>query len=436
MRATIYDALFNQGAANSTLNINCPTGNCTFDPTDTLGFCSTCNDVATDLTLNCTSGEANGVKDGLLNCTYYLPGNVGLDVQDTITPDDFGGAVSQSNNYKKTTNMSVMALDRFETLYSAGLEEDPSNDIVIQGGFKPGTSVFQGIPSPLLAFGRVVFNGSSDPIPIIGDKSGRTKPQATECALYWCVQTLNTSVQNGVLSQNTTGTYFNTSALDTPNALLQPPAGDDEPRSYYIGPLNQIPLVKFLQDTFTANLSGIYLPGSDKTPEEMQELTEYSSDAVQALWAIEDLDTFMSSMANRLTDTLRNQNADPAFSKSGSVYVMQTYVLVSWPWLVLPVALVLLSCGLLLASIISSSANKSVLWKNSSLAVLFHGLVSGQRAEHAVYRRELEREAEGMNVQLREDEGGALHFVDAGPVDGHDGSAKSSRLRRRFGAEK
>ena len=103
------------------------------------------------LTLNCTSGEANGVKDGLLNCTYYLPGNVGLDVQDTIIPDDFGGAVSVSNNYKKTTNMSVMALDRFGTLYSAGLEENPSNDIVVQGGFKPGKSVFQGIPSPLLA---------------------------------------------------------------------------------------------------------------------------------------------------------------------------------------------------------------------------------------------------------------------------------------------
>ena len=438
MRAAIYESIFRQGAANSTLNINCPTGNCTFTPADTLGFCSKCNDVTIDVKSNCSSSQVQDYPDGTLNknCTYHLPGNVNLDVQSNIVVDDFQGPVSRSSQFRQNTNMSVGALNRYETLYAAGITESPGSGIVTQGPFNPGTTFFQDIPSPLLAFGRVVFNNSFNPMPIIG---GDIQPHATECALYWCVQSLNTSVQNGVLSQNITGTYFNTSARDTPDAFLQPPlSNEDELRSYYVSTIGQLPLAKFLQDTFTGNVSFMNLPGSDHTQDEIDELTRYSSDAVQALWNTEDLDNLMTNMANRLTDTLRNQFADPTFSKPGNVQVTQVYVSVRWPWLVLPVALVITSCGLLLASIVSSSGKKDVVWKNSSLAVLFHGFNggAGDGPGYAVGKLDMEREAEGMQVQLQENRDGALHLMDAGSVAGGGGNDQPSWLRRRFGGEK
>lgn len=154
-------------------------------------------------------------------------------------------------------------------------------------------------------------------MPITG---GEGKPHDTECALYWYVQTVNTSVQNGVLSQNITVTYFNAMARDTPDPFLQPPPTNGQnPRSYYVSPLSQLPLVAFLQETFTAKASFRSLPGSGLMQEEVDELTLSSSDVAQALWNTEDLDTLISNMANRLTDTLRNQFADPASSKPGEV---------------------------------------------------------------------------------------------------------------------
>ena len=92
--------------------------------------------------------------------------------------------------------MSVVALHRYETLYG----NDP-NAIGSVGGLDfetpaPGKTVFQGVADPILAFGRIMFNGSDDPLSGIG---GSVMPTLTECVLYWCAQTLYTSIQNGVL---------------------------------------------------------------------------------------------------------------------------------------------------------------------------------------------------------------------------------------------
>lgn len=326
MRAAIYQSVFSLGATNSTLPINCPTGNCTFGQADTLGFCSTCSDVTADSSQTCKTGQAQGfdLPNGSINCTYQLPDNVIIPVNSTQIVDDFGAPVLRSDQFRKTTNMSIITLPRSESFYASGIAADPSADIVVQPGSKPAITTFQGATDPLLAFGRVVFNSSFIPIPVIG---GNIKPKATECALYWCVQTLNSPVTNGILSQNTIQTWFNKSAADTADSYLSPPpSGNQKPRNYFVGPMSNLPLVRFLEDTFTVNISALELPGSGKTLEEVAELTVWSSDVAQALWNVEDLAGFMNNLADRMTDTLRNQFADPSNSPKGSVYVMQTYV--------------------------------------------------------------------------------------------------------------
>ena len=416
MRAAIYEAIFSLGNTNSTLRLNCPTGNCTFSTADTLGFCSTCIDVTEDVTFSCHTGDLAEFKNGATNCTYHLPGNIGIGINSTVTDDDFGDAVSISSDYTKTTNMSIGTLPRYETLYSAAITANPSDDIVVEGGFKPTTTTFQGITDPLLAFGRVVFNNSFNPIPVIG---GDPKPKATECALYWCVQTIDLAVNNGIISQNITQTWSNASAVDIGESYLSPPPSSNQSaRDYFVSEMSNIPLVAFLENAFTANMTGVNLPGSGLSPDEMAQLIEWSSDVTQALWNVEDLEGLMSSLADRMTDTLRNQFSDPVNSPNGTVYVQQTYVHVSWPWMILPITLVSLSCVLLLASIIVSHGPRSVVWKNSSLAVLFHGLHANEQTGYLVGKKEMEVAAEEMSAQLKIDRHDNYHLMAAPQAHG------------------
>ena len=414
LKAAIYNSLLGLGTANSTLNINCPTGNCTFDRSDTLGFCSTCSDVTAEVVKECNLTPTTDTTSEI-NCTYYLPGEVNVTAQDKQIPDDYGSAVAESSLFRMTTNMSVVALPRYETLYS----NDPSvvrslddPDYLIPA---PAKTMFQGVADPILAFGRIVFNGSHNPISAIG---GNFMPPATECALYWCVQTLDTSIQNGVLNQTVVSSWTDSSALDTSHVSLRSnftstAGGKGSANGYYVSPMGNLPLVRFLEDAFTATVKGINLPGMGYTEQELLDLTIYSSDIAQALWHADDLDILMSNLANRMTDALRNILPDPACENRGKVYTTRTYVLVTWPWLILPVGLVLASCMVLLAAIISSSRHQTIVWKSSSLAVLFHGLTSGDGGcGHSMYRKQMEMTAEEMKVQLAGNTNGDLRLVE------------------------
>ena len=378
--------------------------------------------------MDCNTGRAQGgsYPNSATNCTYHVPGKLEFGINSTNIQADFSGATSEDPSDTMSTNMSVVALPRGQTLYSAGLVEDPDADITVAPGSSPAITTFQGIPDPLLAFGRVVFNNSFTPMPIIG---GDVKPVATECALYWCVQTLNTSVQNGILNQTTTQIWFNNSAADTGYSSLFPPPRAGQPaRDYQVNPLAKIPLAQFLEKTFTANMSAISLYGN--TALQNAQLTEWSSDVAQALWNIEDLNGLMINLADRMTDALRNQFPDASHSPEGSVYLLQTYVHVSWPWLILPVVLVLASCILLSASVVANHGNRNVVWKNSSLAVLFHGLTDNAHTGHLVGQKEMEEAAKDMNVHLREYTKDDLRLVNSPRASVEENrSMRLSRLR-------
>lgn len=315
--------------------------------------------------------------------------------------------------------MSVVALPRFETLYA--------NDPNLMQSFNdpedtsphPGKTLFQGIADPILGFGRIIFNNSLDPLSYIG---GSAMPAATECALHWCVQTLDTSIQNGVLNQTVVGVWSNNSALDTSDVYLQPDLSPETQvvstnnTSYYVSPMSNLPLVKFLEGVFTATVKGVSLPGMGFTEQEILDLSSYSSDIAQALWYADDLHSLMNNLAARMTDALRNLYSDPASDAStlGNVYTTQTYVLVTWPWLILPVGLVLASCILLLAAVISSSRQQTIVWKSSSLALLFHGFAGGDGNGHggySVHRKQMELTAQEMQVRLAESPGGDMRLV-------------------------
>lgn len=134
MGAAIYESIFNQGAATSTLNVNYQTGNCIFTPSDTLGFCSKCNDVAMEATSNCSTRQADPPSGGMnKKSSYYLPVGLLVDVRSENTPFTYAGSIVRSLDFVETTNMSVKAMNCYETLYSAELAQTPGSGVVTKG---------------------------------------------------------------------------------------------------------------------------------------------------------------------------------------------------------------------------------------------------------------------------------------------------------------
>lgn len=450
LRAAIYNSLLGLGTASSTLNINCLSGNCTFDISDTLGFCSTCNDVTAQVTKVCDKIPKTDSQSGT-NCTYTLPSKLNLRAIDEQVPDDFGSAEAVSPDFRRTTNMSVLPLHRYETLWANDPQVVTSFEDFEYTTPKPAKTLFQGVADPILGFGRILFGTNKNPTSAVGSN---VMPTATECALYWCVQTLNTSIQNGVLNQTIVRTWSNSSANDTSDVHLSPYSagsylgGRHTANDYYVSPMSNVPLARFLENAFNSTVRALKMPGMGYTEEELLDLTIYSSDIAQALWHVDDLDGLMNNLADRMTDALRNLYSDPVTDAAdlGQVYTTQTYVHVTWPWLILPVALVIASCLVLLAAIISSSRHQTIVWKSSSLAVLFHGLTSPAAAggggseggaaaggiAHSMYRKEMEMTAEEMRVRLAETVDGDIRLVQTRKQQRRDPGASDTHSRGRW----
>ncbi|KAF4229617.1 hypothetical protein CNMCM8980_007183 [Aspergillus fumigatiaffinis] len=85
-----------------------------------------------------------------------------------------------------------------------------------------------------------------------------------------------------------------------------------------------------------------------------------------------NLSSIVENIAWGMTERIRTgRNSTIA---NGVAYQSETYIHVNWPWITLPV-LVVLGSGILLAcSIISNSRHKAALWKSSNLAVLLHSV--------------------------------------------------------------
>lgn len=404
LRAAIYSSVLGLGQANTTLNLNCPTGNCTFDQADTLGFCSTCVDVTPRVEMSCSRSHTNKVSENNplfdvdnINCTYHLPGGIDILAANTQIIEFPQAVTSESKQYRSTTNMSSLAQQRNSALLDGTLPGEV--------GMTGGTL---GVPksAPLLGFGRIVFNGSYTPVPEIG---GNTMPNATECVMSWCVQTLHTIIRNGTLFQKITSKRTHRSGSDTGAVILQP---DANAPGYFVSESNNIPLVGFLKSIFTTNMSGV-VSGQGQSDTEIFDLSSYSSDTAQALWFADDLSGLMNNLADRMTDALRNSYADPYCDKRGTVLMERLYVHVSWLWLFLPIAVVLLSCGILLAAIISTNKHRAILWKNSTLTTLFHGLTATEgKTGHLVNNRQMESAARSMQVSLEGDPSDVLYLVE------------------------
>ncbi|KOC17307.1 hypothetical protein AFLA70_821g000091 [Aspergillus flavus AF70] len=142
------------------------------------------------------------------------------------------------------------------------------------------------------------------------------------------------------------------------------PAGGDFPEQamFAVHGADLTKIHKLLQQIFIAEAM---LPFGDRT-----DLTGATTDVLIA----GNLSRIVENIALGITERIRT--GPNSTDSNGVAYQSETYINVNWPWITLPVLVVIGAAALLACSIISNSQHRGALWKSSNLAVLFH-IVNG-----------------------------------------------------------
>ena len=112
----------------------------------------------------------------------------------------------------------------------------------------------------------------------------------------------------------------------------------------------------------------------------------------------------MRDMTEAMTNYLRKTDARNSVV-NGEMRTSETCVRAAWPWLTLPLVLVVGTCMFQIATMVKATrhskmvGDKDNVWKSSQLALLFHGL--DEVTSGAVFSlNDMDNEAKNQKVQL------------------------------------
>ena len=114
------------------------------------------------------------------------------------------------------------------------------------------------------------------------------------------------------------------------------------------------------------------------------------------------LDNVAASVTNQMRSSVGSRNI------TGNVEYPTVYIQVIWPWLIYPAVLSVLAAALLAVTIWLSHGHDKMVWKSSSLALLFHGLPHDQIDRRLLDVSVMEREADGIWAKLSRDGDGKV----------------------------
>lgn len=259
---------------------------------------------------------------------------------------------------------------------------------------------------PIANFTQINFSNNSIGLPTA---------TAMECALHWCVNRYKTSVENGVLGEEVISSstasghhvdnFHSISAPSNSNVSFSLGTGyvnrlnNPLPGSYPCGRINVDPaycptgddkhalqditggaLVSSEAHTQLAHYIGGLLTGysSLNLPlgTSFDSVSYNESDVVRSLHRTNNATLSMDILARALTTAIRDYDREGGVGRmiiNGWTWHSEVHVHVKWAWITLPVALEIATLVFLLITIWDTSTAKTDHWKNSSLAVLFHG---------------------------------------------------------------
>ena len=214
------------------------------------------------------------------------------------------------------------------------------------------------------------------------------------CSMEFCLQNRNVSISSGKLNSYVLDTIYADRNLSTSsgfNVSYVFPDGTDS-LTLNLGPATEPALETALDTLLTGNVT-------EETMSQPQDNNSTSSSPLIGTFdASPDISLAMANLATAMTNYIR---AASNHTVSGQLGITETYVHVLWPWIMLPAILTVLGAFFLITGIIETKRRGADVWKDSELALLFHGL-SGGNERFAGLRNisEMDYVASRMNVTM------------------------------------
>ncbi|KAE9966432.1 hypothetical protein EG328_008916 [Venturia inaequalis] len=377
-----------------------PSGNCSYPVFDSLAVCSTCANVTDLLKTEATDAENfAGSKERMWN--YTLPGGFNT------------SPIPRGSTIKYLSSGHVSATARLRPQF------------------------------PLQNFTQLTFGFN---------ETGPADANAMECSLHWCVNRYKSKVKNGVLHEDVVASSCTGESndsewfhrIDAPRNLdasfvavsdyvVDGSSGTNRsekvdatnltnywdsitPGKFPFGKNDRVAFAhrgasRLLSDYMSDRLTGYITYNGGE-----QESSTYNvTDGARRLSQVNNATLSMEILARALSSAVRGYSSSSKGMNDGRVpvggwsWTSEVIARVLWPWIFLPAILELASLVFLLATVWNTSVAEADIWKNSSLAVLFHGVLQGRIEDPRTVVKDvrlMEKAAEGENVMLRDLGGG------------------------------
>jgi hypothetical protein len=357
----------------------CPSGSCAWPSFDSLGFCSTCEDVTDTVEVTCGDCKLDIPLSGSIGrystamCNYTTPGGINATVMlktidnVTVTSDtlisimvnDLG---SMTGNASAQRGISMDEHGGLATLDAMRFDQEYELDKSF-AGFVCGRSANQ--------------------------SASYVRPKAYSCTLGWCVNTYpNTTFGAGSLDDAPSlqrnisiaagQCVLPSNELASSSRYLCPvyPAGQPAPplsvladpdtaltgQGYWINDAVTSNLQAYLQDTFNFGI-GVNGDYNNLVNSPALQQTFYTANNG-------NISLTMQGIAKSLSNEVRQ--GPESRRVNGTVAYSTAYVQIRWPWIAYLASLAGFSTAFLIACVVQAARDDAPVWKSSLLGLLLH----------------------------------------------------------------
>ena len=338
MKSAIMAGLLsgNDSSDQFAVPIKCTTGNCSWPDYTSLAVCAACADLSHRLTVS-TSASSNGSSEASAPVVAYkLPNGLQLETYEG----------------------------------QEGIQMTVNNSLQL-GNPEPNSIAFQTHNSTLLDLFVIAVDNESTI-----DGYNQYGPYASECILEFCVQDFTAEETNGTFieTRNGKGLPIEYYTLTPPKVEAEIDDGGNYQRTYQG---NTYRVGYNTMNSFWSYLPGLFY-GTVSWVNTLSPVPTFPNDVTQAIWRhLKEqpltLDAMFQNIEQSMTRAIRTQPSTSIIHQ-GHAMVQQSIIRVQWPWIALPVAMLILVLLFLVIAAMRTRLAGLEPWKESSLAVLFHGL--------------------------------------------------------------
>ncbi|KAI0130352.1 hypothetical protein BJ170DRAFT_681805 [Xylariales sp. AK1849] len=335
MKGAIQRGLFSTSAIVDPSSPTCVSGNCTIGPYRSLAVCASAADITSSLTRSIVDTPQNSAKNAT---RYSLPGDHYLQIdENTLVILNFSSAAISPSGI--TDNEELLPLNFNDSL------------------------VFSNVSLPIADVYFIYLDtnvsGSVD-----------NNYHAIEFVLEWCVQTFETSVENGTPNTMKRDSFrsFEGSGRSSFTATPDPSKQNDY---YEIDPYTHYSLQRYMLNLLHGNVTESFSNvGSTTSSDAANALFEPFLDLSSGTPPLDGLQNILDNIATGMTNELRSNVITDPFR--GTLIRHITVVRVQWGYVVAPIVFMILCVLFFFGTLLygSLASRRTDTWKSSIIPVL------------------------------------------------------------------